>query len=240
MSVMYESELVEAEFLLRENRFAARVRLEGNVERVHVPNSGRMEELLVPGACVLLLPRDGRARRTDWDLVMVRTARGLVSIDSRVPNRLVAEAVAGRRIPQLSGLDEVRAEVVRGTSRLDFLVTGEAGEALVEVKGCTLVLPDGLALFPDAPTTRGARHVRELSTAAGDGVRALVLAVVQREDARLFAPNDPQDPAFGDALREAAASGVEVLAYGTRVSPRGIELAGEVPVDLTAVQGVFA
>ena len=236
----YEGDLLEAEFLLRENRFAARVRLNGKVHRAHVPNTGRMEELLVDGATVLLHHRGSKGRSTAWDLVMVEGPRGLVSIDSRVPNRLVREALSTGGIPQLADLEELRAEVPRGDSRIDFALAGEAGEALVEVKGCTLVRPDGMALFPDAPTTRGARHVRELANAVAEGVRGLVIVVVQREDGRTFAPNDPQDPRFGNALRAAASTGVEVMAFGTSVSQTGVEMAGELPVDLHATLEVVA
>jgi len=238
--VWYEGDLVEAEFMLRENRFAAQVRLDRGVERAHVPNSGRMAELLLDGAAVLLHHREAVGRSTAWDLVMVEGPRGWVSIDSRVPNRLVRDALLRGAIPRVAGMGEVRAEVPLRGSRIDFALSGDDGKALVEVKGCTLVRGDGLALFPDAPTARGARHMRELASAVADGVRGLVVVVVQREDGRVFAPNDPQDPDFGNALRAAAAAGVEVLAYGTRVSRRGVELADQLPVDLHAALEVVS
>jgi len=230
----YATELLEAGFVARENRFAATVELDGRLELVHVPNSGRMRELLLPGASVLLLPAEGTTRRTSHDLVAVETPGGLVSVDSRVPNAVVAESLEEGGIPALGEYHRVVREHAWGGSRFDFLLGGHQGEALVEVKGCTLVDEGGLALFPDAPTSRGARHVRELADAVARGMRAVVLVVVQRGDGRVFAPNDGTDPAFGDALRASAASGVEVMAYLTDVTREGVDLGEEIPVDLTA------
>lgn len=231
----YGTELVEGLFVARENRFAATVDLGGRLERVHVPNSGRMRELLIPGAKVMLLPAEGPDRRTAHDLVAVEATGGLVSVDSRVPNAVVAESLVAGTVPGLEGYDRVVREHTWGDSRFDFLLGGPDGDALVEVKGCTLVEEGGLALFPDAPTTRGARHVRELAAAVDEGMRAVLLVVVQRSDGRVFAPNDRTDPEFGDALRTSAAAGVEVKAHLTEVTREGVELGASIPVDLTAV-----
>jgi sugar fermentation stimulation protein A len=231
--VRYGRHLVEAEFIARENRFAARVRVDGEEEMVHVPNSGRMRELLVPGADVLLLPSDSPGRRTGHDLVVVDNNGAMVSVDSRVPNAVVEESLADGSLPMASGYQEVVRERSWGSSRLDFHLRGERGEALVEVKGCTLVEDGGLALFPDAPTVRGTRHVRELVRALGTGMDAYVVVVVQRADGRVFSPNDRTDPAFGEALRDAARAGVEVMAYLTDVTREGVTLAEPIPVDLS-------
>ena len=233
-SVRYPEELVEARFIERENRFAALVTLDGREERVHVPNSGRMRELLLPDATVLLHGAASEGRKTRYDLVAVETPEVLVSVDSRVPNKVVAEALDEGAVPELGCLTKVRPEHTWGDSRFDFLATGNGHQALVEVKGCTLVREDGLALFPDAPTARGARHVRELTRARGEGLGAYVVIIVQRPDGRVFSPNDWTDRAFGDALREARSGGVGVLAYGTRVTRRGVQLADPVEVDLEA------
>jgi len=230
--VRYGTELVSSEFIVRDNRFAATVFLDGREERVHVPNSGRMRELLLPGATVLLLPAASPGRRTDYDLVAVETPDTMVSVDSRVPNALVAEALAVGALPGVNGYDQVQAEHRWGTSRFDFHLDGPGGESLVEVKGCTLVEEGGLALFPDAPTSRGARHVRELGEARKAGLRAYVVIIVQRSDGRVFSPNDRTDPVFGDALRVAATTGVEVLAFATNVTLDGVDLERPIPVDL--------
>jgi sugar fermentation stimulation protein A len=232
--VRYTHPLQEAEFILRENRFAARVIVDGKQELVHVPNSGRMTELLVPGYTVFLSAADRPGRKTRYDLVSVDANGTLVSVDSRVPNAVIGEAVAIGAIPQLSTFDRVRPEYTRGRSRFDFLLGDEEGGALVEVKGCTLVMDDGMALFPDAPTARGARHVRELADAVEEGMDAFVVIVVQRNDGRVFAPNDATDRPFGDALRAAEARGVQVMAYLTKITRTGVSLADPIAVDLDA------
>lgn len=236
---MYGRPLVEAEFIVRENRFAALVKVGGRQERVHVPNTGRMRELLVPGNTVLLLPSYSPGRRTGHDLVAVETPTTLVCVDSRVPNSVVADALADGSNPLVSGYEEVNPEWTWGHSRFDFHLRGRVGEALVEVKGCTLVEEGGLALFPDAPTIRGTRHVRELADAVKAGLAAYVVVIVQRGDGRIFAPNDRTDPDFGDALRDASKAGVKVLAFITDVTRDGVHLAGPIPVDLFAsMEGV--
>jgi sugar fermentation stimulation protein A len=234
--VRYGSDLVEGRFISRENRFAAMVGIDGDREWVHVPNSGRMRELLVPGADVLLREASSTARQTEYDLVAVETPYVMVSVDSRVPNTVVAEGLASGTIPGLEAYGEFKREHTWGSSRFDFLLQRSGGEALVEVKGCTLVEGDGLALFPDAPTQRGARHVRELARAVDEGIEAHVVMVVQRADGRVFSPNDRTDPAFGDALRDASASGVNVLALATEVTREGVFLDHPLPVDLEAAR----
>lgn len=224
----------------RENRFAAQVILDGRQERVHVPNTGRMKELLLPGADVLLLGSDNVARRTRYDLVAVETPDVSVSVDSRVPNTILSEALAARAIPQFLDYDSVRPEYTWGDSRFDFLLENADGKALVEVKGCTLVQDNGLALFPDAPTQRGARHVKELTRATREGIDTFVVVIVQRSDGRVFAPNDRTDRVFGDALREAQEAGVRVMAYGTRVTRGGVDLTGPLDVDLMAALEVVS
>ncbi len=220
----------------RENRFAATVDLNGGRELVHVPNSGRMRELLLPGAEVLLLEASSPARRTAYDLVVASATDTLVSVDSRVPNAVVAEALASGSVPGLEGYPEISPERTWGSSRFDFHLGGPEGEALVEVKGCTLVEEDGLALFPDAPTLRGARHMRELARARKGGIPAFVIVVVQRDDGRVFSPNDRTDPDFGDAMREAAEAGVRIHAFSTRVTREGVELGSPLHVDLDAAR----
>ncbi len=232
----YGSDLVEGRFVSRENRFAALVNIDSVDHRAHVPNSGRMEELLVPEATVHLLEATTPGRMTAYDLVLVEGDGTMVSVDSRIPNALVSEGLATGSIPGLEGYRESRREHQWSNSRFDFLLNGPRGEALLEVKGCTLVEGDGMALFPDAPTVRGARHVRELAAAVDEGMDAFVVMVVQRADGRVFSPNDRTDPDFGEALREASRAGVGVIAMSTEVTPEGVILTNPVPVDLEAAR----
>lgn len=223
--------LLPATFLDRPNRFLARVGLHGRTVRAHVPNPGRLAELLTPRRRVLVARQRGPLRRTDYDLLLVRARSDYVSIDSRLPPRLLEEAVLERRVRALGPVEAVRREVQQGASRFDLLLQGPGTPTLVEVKSCTLVV-DGCARFPDAPTVRGARHCRHLAELARAGTPAAVVFVIQRADATRFAPNDATDPDFGAALREAAEAGVAVHAYGCSVSRRAIQVVRKVPVRL--------
>ena len=221
--------LVEACFVARLNRFAAEVQVGGRPERVHVPNSGRMRELLRPGARVLLAPRDG-VRRTAFDLVLVQQGECLVSVDARLPPALVAEALDAGPLPGLGPFHALHREVPLGHSRLDLRADGHQGTWYIETKSVTLVR-DGVALFPDAPTSRGARHLLELEAAVGQGFHAAVVFVIQRGDGGLFRPNEATDPVFAAALRRAAPA-VAVLAYRCRVTEEEVAIEARVPVRL--------
>jgi sugar fermentation stimulation protein A len=224
--------LVEGRFIKRLNRFAALVDVERREYLAHVPNSGRMGELLVPGFRVLLLPAPpGANRKTSFDLALVDTGNALSSADARLPNKLVAEALNQKRLPQFASYPVARAEQVFGASRLDFLLEGTEGKRYVETKSVTLV-EDGVGLFPDAPTIRGVKHLRSLMAAREQGHEAAVVFVIQRGDAEAFAPHDVADPLLGATLREAVAAGVDAWAYRCRVSEQCIILADEVPVRL--------
>ena len=224
--------LVEGRFIRRLNRFAALVDVEKREYLVHVPNSGRMQELLVPGFRVLLIPAPaGTGRKTAFDLALVDIGHTLSSADARLPNKLVAEAIAEGKLPQFHSYDLVRPESTFGESRLDFLLEGPAGSCYVETKSVTLV-EDGVGLFPDAPTLRGVKHLHSLMAAMDAGHRAGVIFVIQRGDAEAFAPHDVADPLLGETLRTAMARGVEVWAYRCRVDERSIELADSIQVLL--------
>lgn len=224
-------EIEEATFLERMGRFTALVEREGRSERVYLPNSGRLRELLIPGRRVILAQRPGPGRQTSHDLVIVSLEPTLVWVDARTPSRLVSAAVEQGDLPRFKGYSLVRLEYPFGGSRLDLLLGRGGRECLVEVKSVTLVR-GGTALFPDAPTQRGSRHLRVLAQAVREGREAAVIFVVQREDARSFSPNDEIDPKFGQALRRAATQGVEVHAYRCQARPREIRLAAELPVHL--------
>jgi sugar fermentation stimulation protein A len=225
------ADLRPAAILARLNRFAARVDLDGREEVVHLANSGRLHELLIPGTPALLAPRDSPGRKTRFDLLLVRIGGQWVSADARLPNALVSEALAAGTLPPFRAYPVVGTEARYGESRIDFLLEGEGGLCLLETKSVTLV-EAGLALFPDAPTLRGVRHLRTLVGARAEGRHAAVVFVVQRGDARAFACNEPADPLFARTLREAAAAGVRVYAYRYRVTPQEIRLAEQIPVSL--------
>ena len=224
--------LAAGTFTLRRNRFVAEVRVAGRTALAHVPNSGRMRELLVPGARVLLQPAPaGSARRTGFTLVLVKHQRRWIGVDSRLPPALVVEAWRRGLLPALASYRRVRREVRSGGSRLDLCFDGPEGECYVEAKSVNLVV-DGTALFPDAPTTRGARHLEELVQVVKAGGHAAVLFVVQRDDASALVPFESADPRFAATLRWAAGEGVGVYAVACRVRSSAISPRRLLPVWL--------
>jgi sugar fermentation stimulation protein A len=224
--------LKNGRFVRRVNRFLAVVSCDGQEVAVHVANSGRMTELLQPGNHVVLR-RVGRktGRRTQYDLALVKARGVLVSADARLPNALIREAIEAGRLPEFAGFGRVENEVRFGNSRIDLLLSGTSGRCYVEAKSVTLVV-DGTALFPDAPTTRGRKHLHSLKTAVRQGHRAAVVFVVQRPDAGVFSPNQVADPDFCRALQNAVLGGVEVYAYACRVTAREVAVTGRIPVML--------
>lgn len=221
-------ELVDAIFVQRLNRFAAMVEVAGRREPAHLPNSGRMRELLVPGVEALVAARPG-PRKTAYDLLMVRHGMRWVGVDSRLPARLLEEALAAG-LADLGPFDSIRREVPYGQSRLDLLGLGPGGPCLIETKSVNLV-QDGVALFPDAPTARGTRHLEELRRAVEGGQRAAMVFVVQRDDALSLRPFEAADPLFASTLR-AVAPAVKVLAYCCEVSRGEICISRSVPMEL--------
>lgn len=226
----YPSRPVEAKLVDRPNRFLGIVEVKGSAELCFIPNPGRMHELMVPGARVYLLEKDGEHRKTRYDMVLVDHGGVMVSVDSRLPNTLIAEAVNAGRLRDFGGYTVERTEPAFHESRLDLVLSDGRGQMMVETKSCTLV-EDGVALFPDAPTKRGARHMRTLVKALEAG-RAAVVFVIQRGDAHEFRPNDGADPVFGEALRCAASMGVETYAYVSDVSLRCVEIRESIPLRL--------
>jgi len=216
-------------FHARPNRFIAHVEVDGAMEVVHVKNTGRCRELLVPGAVVYLEEGRNPARKTKYDLIAVEKGDLLVNMDAQAPNKVFQEwAEAGGFLP---GLTLLRPETTWGSSRFDFY--WEAGErrGFVEVKGVTLE-DEGHARFPDAPTERGVKHLEELIRCQEEGYEAAVCFVIQMVGMKDFAPNDVTHPAFGAALRKAAAAGVRVLAQECMVTPETLTMAGPVTVRL--------
>ena len=230
----------KAVFLSRPNRFIAKVLLEGEELTVHVKNTGRCKELLIPGCTVYLEKSDNPARKTAYDLVSVEKplADGgikLVNMDAQAPNKLFQEwAGAGYFRP---GLTLLRPETTFENSRFDLdWEAGRAGSTparrgFVEVKGCTLE-EDGWTYFPDAPTERGVKHLRELIRARKQGYEAAVCFVIQMADVKGFSPNDRTHPEFGAALRDAGGAGVEIIAWECAVTPKEVYITTGVPVEL--------
>lgn len=224
--------LIEAELLARENRFRVRIRVGAEEARAYLANPGRLEELMTPGRQVWVKPIDNPRRKTKYNLTLTRYAHTLISMNSHLPNRLIHAALVEHAVPWLEPYDTVRSEVSLGGSRLDFQLSTGAGQVCwLEAKSVTLVT-SGTALFPDAPTERGRRHLEELVTAVKQGDRAAVVFVVQRADATAFAPHDTTDPAFGEALRAAAQAGVEIAALGCTVTTESICLGPRMAVLL--------
>ena len=222
--------LTRCRFLYRVNRFIAVCDVGGEKTDVHVKNTGRLGELLLPGAPVYLEHSGNPLRKTAYDLVAVENRGYVVNIDSQAPNAVVREWIEGGGLgADVSGL---RAEVVSGDSRYDFAYVRGDVPGLVEVKGVTLFDDEGVAFFPDAPTERGVKHLRGLTEAARNGTECSVCFVLQRDDVLALRPNDATHPAFGDALREAAASGVRLFACVCHVAPDRMQITHTVPVIL--------
>ena len=223
--------LQEAYFLSRPNRFTCLVQIPNRSAAVsaHLPDPGRLRELLQPGARVWLEPKTGPQRKTPFQVWLVERGRTLVSLNTRLPNLLVEEALAQGRIPEFRRYTAWERERRAGSSRLDFLLANANENCWVEVKSVTLV-EDGRGLFPDAPTERGRRHLAELTRLRRSGVRAVTLFVVQRGDAHSVAANDGTDPEFAQALHMAYRAGVEFIAYSCEITLESARLWQRVPV----------
>ncbi len=216
-------------FLSRPNRFIAHVLVDGRKEIAHVKNTGRCKELLLPGARVYLFcAPEGRNRKTKYDLIAVQKGDRLINMDSQAPNA-VAEEWLRKTLPHA----EIRREVTYGTSRFDFRITEGGATTFLEVKGVTLA-HDNIAMFPDAPTERGLKHLRELILCKKQGYEAAVLFVVKMKGIQVFRPNDHTHPAFGDALREAHAAGVKIMAMDCIVTPDTLTIDSPIQLELTA------
>ena len=208
----YEN-VCRAMFLERPNRFIARVELDGRIETVHVKNTGRCRELLIPGCEVWLAGSGNPDRKTKYDLIAVRKQTGaLFNIDSQAPNRVALEWLQGQ------SWDGLHPEHTYGESRMDFYMRRGGREYLMEVKGCTLER-DGIGYFPDAPTARGTKHIRELTRAVREGYTAILAFVIQVDGVTEVRPNRETDPAFSAALDEAVCHGVKILFLPCHVEP---------------------
>ena len=225
---MRYTNMVPGTFLRRPNRFIAHVLIDGVEETVHVKNTGRCKELLPPGAQVWCQRSDNPNRKTKYDLITVKKGERLINMDSQAPNAAAGEWLKNGGLGEIENL---KAETFHGDSRYDFSFTKNGKKCFLEVKGVTLE-EDGVCAFPDAPTERGARHLRGLTEAAKAGYGAYVLFVIQMADVKYLRPHDQRDPAFGEALREAAENGVAVLAVDCAVDVDAMDIRLPVPVKL--------
>ena len=210
-----------AVFVRRVNRFVAEVQIDGETERVHVKNTGRLGELLVPGAKVTLQKAGNPDRKTAYDLISVyKPGLEWVNIDSLAPNALMKQQLMGM------DYDVVKPEYTFGNSRFDFYMERGEEKYLTEVKGCTLAvdLERGIGMFPDAPTERGIKHLEELAAAAKEGYRCQIAFVIQMNGIHTVLPNDETHPEFGQALVRAEEAGVQVVYYGCHVEADSIEI----------------
>ena len=216
-------------FIRRPNRFVAEVETNGRIERVHVKNTGRCKELLIPGAVVYLNEAANPNRVTQYDLVVVEKSGKLINVDSGAPNIVFREFLESGQY--LGDATAIRPEARYGTSRFDFYVETNRRRIFIEVKGVTLE-ENGVALFPDAPTQRGVKHLDELAHSISDGYEARVVFVVQMNGARHFTPNRRMHPAFGDALVRAGNAGVMIEAYDCAVASDSLMIGNPVEVRL--------
>jgi sugar fermentation stimulation protein A len=219
--------IIHAKFINRQNRFAADVELDGKVEKVHVKNTGRCKELLLPGSDVVLVKTDNPARKTQYDLVAVyKDGLGWVNIDSQAPNQVVKEWL--NNSPALfEKITLLKPEYAYGNSRLDFYLECDSRKIFIEVKGCTLEI-DGIGYFPDAPTERGVKHLYELAEAAEKGYECYIAFVIAMPGVRKVLPNTKTQPEFGTALAAAIKAGVKVIYLPCNVSPDELRIADAV------------
>ncbi len=225
---MEYTRMVPGKFLSRPNRFIAHIEIDGKEEVCHVKNTGRCRELLIPGATIWCLDAASPTRKTRYDLICVEKEGRLINMDSQAPNRAVGEWLTAGG---LGSIQNLRPETKQGSSRFDFSFTKDGKLCFLEVKGVTLE-KDGVCAFPDAPTLRGAKHLKEMTALAKEGYGAYVFFVIQMSDVKYLHPNDVTDPAFGEALREATKAGVQVLAMDCNVTPNSITLCNHITVKL--------
>jgi len=221
--------IVDGIFLERPNRYLARVKIDGEEVKAHVPDPGRLPGLMIPGRQVRLVYNPGPKRKTDYSLVLVRHGSIWVSVYPVFANKLVEKELSEFRLSCLSGYNNLNREVKWGKSRFDFQVNFPEVKAFIEVKSVSLV-KNGEGRFPDAPTERGVKHLRELIDQKNEGLRAIVIFVSQRSDTRSITSNDEIDPVFGEWLKKAFLAGVELYAYNCKVTKNTVSIKNQIPV----------
>jgi|SRR5690625_2623291 len=229
---MQYTNIVNGKFVRRVNRFIAEVMVEGFKEQVHIKNTGRLKELLLPEVQVLLEKSQNPNRKTKYSIIAASKHGRWVNIDSQAPNKVAYEAIQAGKILELGFVNNLTREVTFNSSRFDLYYENQGEKGFIEVKGVTLE-KDGIAMFPDAPTTRGTKHVLELIDALDEGYTATVLFVIQMKYCHTFTPYAEMDPAFTEALLKAQRKGVRILAYDCLVDEDQLVLDQPIPVDLS-------
>lgn len=228
MCVIYDN-IVSGKFISRPNRFIAIVEIDGAEHTCHVKNTGRCRELLVPGASVFLEEASNPNRKTKYDLISVYKNRNLINIDSQAPNRVFNEWLNEKNL--FNKIKLIKPETKYGNSRFDFYIEADGKKIFVETKGVTLE-ENGIAMFPDAPTERGRKHLNELSDSVKNGYDAYVAFIIQMSGVKLFKPNIKTDLNFADDLRKASESGVKIIALDCMVKENGLKINDYIPVLL--------
>ena len=228
-----DHKFIEAEFLERPNRFLTRVRLDGKIVDSHLPDPGRLKELLIPGARLLLKYEDGIKRKTQFSTQAVYSGKTLISLNTLLPNHFVSYLLKNHGLPFLHGWKFQKQEVTYGKSRFDFQIKKNDLAMVIEVKSVTLV-EKGIAKFPDAITERGKRHVQHLGKMAAEGLNTMVLFVVQRHDADSFQPQWDRDPKFARALLKSWENGLQVRVIKMKMTKEALYYLGEIPYKLSS------
>lgn len=230
----FETPLVKGIIQKRYKRFLADIELEnGEIITAHTANTGSMKTCWEPGWNVLLSYHDNPKRKLKYSLELTNNGTTWIGVNTSLPNKIAIEGIEKGVVKELQGYTTLKPEAKIGKSRIDILLSNEGEDpCYVEVKNVTLLGDNGQAIFPDAVSTRGQKHLEELTGLVNDGIRAAMLYVVNREDVNSFAPADHIDPTYGELLRKAAAAGVEILAYQCKLSPKGIKLTKKLPVKL--------
>ncbi len=221
--------IVEGTFIERPNRFIAMVEINGNIEKCHVKNTGRCKELLIKGVKVYLSVSDNPSRSTAYDLIAVVKNDILINMDSQIPNVVVAESLT--KIPFFKDIKSIKREFTFGNSRIDILAESNDKKYLIEVKGVTLE-NDGIAMFPDAPTERGTKHLNELAHALNSDYVPCIFFLIQMTGVKHFQPNYKTDPKFSETLKNVHEKGVKIFVYDSIVTPNSIELGNEISLML--------
>ncbi|HZJ83765.1 MAG TPA: DNA/RNA nuclease SfsA [Clostridia bacterium] len=213
---MKYKDIRRAKFLERPNRFIANVEIDGQVEKVHVKNTGRCKEIFIKGTTVILEKATNPNRKTRYSVIGGYKGDMLINTDSQVPNSVVYEAVIEKKIREIRDITHIKREVTFGNSRFDIYFEVGDEKGFIEVKGVTLE-HEGVCMFPDAPTTRGTKHIYEMIEAVKQGYSGYIFFLVQMEGMKYFTPNDEMDPEFGLALRMAKDQGVQILVYDSKI-----------------------
>lgn len=230
--LVIHNNIIKAKFIYRPNRFQAYVSINEEEVMVHVPNTGRCREILIPGSTVILREENNPMRKTKYDLIGGYKGDKFINIDSHIPNKVVEEALKNRQIDVLKDYIHIQREKTFGNSRFDFKLTNIDGEeCYLEVKGVTLE-EEGVVRFPDAPTERGTKHLLELVEVKKQGKAAAVLFLIQMDGVKYFTPHDDMDKKFGEALRVAKKNGVHILAYDCTVGENFIKLKDKIQIKL--------